>query len=99
VSSYIIANINIHDRAGYARYEEGFMDIFQQFNGKMLSVDENQQVLEGDWPVTRTVLIEFPTDSDAMAWYRSEGYQALMQHRLNASVGNIALVAGLETQA
>ena len=38
---YIISQITIHDRAQYDAYEAGFMDIFEQYEGTMLSVDEN----------------------------------------------------------
>ncbi|MCR9279471.1 MAG: DUF1330 domain-containing protein [Pseudomonadaceae bacterium] len=92
---YLIATISIHDRDRYQQYEAGFLDIFARFSGALLSVEESPTVLEGEWPVTRTVLVSFPSESDAMAWYRSDDYQALMQHRLAASVGNIALVNAL----
>jgi len=41
MSVYAIALINISDRAGYAVYEQGFMDIFNRFKGRLLAVDEN----------------------------------------------------------
>lgn len=92
---YLVATLTIHDRARYQQYEAGFIDIFMRFSGSLLSVEEDPTVLEGEWPATRTVLISFPLESDAMAWYRSDDYQALMQHRLAASVGNIALLNAL----
>ncbi len=92
---YIIAQITIEDRVRYADYEAGFMDVFSRYSGKVLSVDEQVEVLEGEWPCTRTVIVEFPSRDDALAWYRSDDYQDLMQHRLAASVGNVSLVAGI----
>jgi uncharacterized protein (DUF1330 family) len=41
------------------------------------------------------VLIEFPSKESAMAWYESEAYQALAQHRFASSDGNIVLLKGL----
>ena len=93
---FLVANINIHDREQYANYEAGFMQVFSEYKGRMLAVSEAQEVLEGDWPYTRTVMIEFPSREDARAWYDSDAYQALAQHRFAASVGNIALVEGLD---
>ena len=93
---YIIARIDIHDRARYADYEAGFMDIFSQYAGKLLAVDEAGETLEGEWACTRTVLIEFPSRDDALAWYHSDDYQALAQHRFTASTGNIVLLPGLD---
>ena len=77
---YLMAQIQIRDRGRYGQYEVGFMDIFRQYQGKGLSVDEAPQILEGEWPHTRTVLIEFPTREEANAWYESEEYQALARH-------------------
>lgn len=95
MATYIVAQLAIHDRDEYAKYESGFMDIFAQHRGTMLAVDETVHVLEGDWPFTRTVLIEFPSQADADAWYRSDAYQRLMVHRTAASAGNIVTVQGL----
>ncbi len=92
---YIIALINIHDREEYARYEAGFVEIFTQYKGQMLAVDEAAEVIEGEWPHTRTVLIEFPTRDDALAWYQSDAYQKLAQHRFDASSANIVFLESL----
>ena len=47
MSHYIIAQIEIADREEYGKYESGFMDIFIKYQGKLLSVDEEPQLLEG----------------------------------------------------
>ena len=96
MTTYLIARINIHDRARYAEYEKGFMDIFHRYNGRLLAVDESTEALEGAWPCTRTVLLSFPSESAARDWYESPAYQALAQHRLAASSADIALVKGLD---
>ena len=95
---YLIAQLNIHDRTKYSNYESGFMEVFAQHKGKLLSVDEAPNTLEGVWAFTRTVLIEFPSEDDANAWYQSEAYQTLMQHRLAASDGNIVMINGFPNQ-
>lgn len=92
---YIIARFKIHDRAGYDRYEENFMDIFQPFGGTMLSVDEEPTVLQGAFDFTRSVLIEFPSAENAMAWMTSPAYQEIAKHRLEASVGEAIMVKQL----
>ena len=72
------------------------MDVFARGSGKLLAVDEAPAVIEGDWPVTRTVLIEFP-DADAMrAWYDSEDYQQLVQHRFASSKGDIVMLQSVD---
>jgi uncharacterized protein (DUF1330 family) len=94
MSSYFIAQINIHGAEEYKKYLAGYDEIFNRFNGKVLAVDDNVKVLEGDWPYGRTVVIRFPSDKELMAWYESPEYQALAKHRQNASAANIVLVNG-----
>ena len=91
---YAVALLSIHDREEYANYEAGFLEIFARHDGKILSVDEAPEILEGEWPHTRTVLLEFPSAQALDDWYRSDDYQALAQHRFNASTGSIVRIQG-----
>jgi uncharacterized protein (DUF1330 family) len=93
---YIMAQISIHDRAEYDRYSDGFLEIFARYPGELLAVSEDPQVVEGEWPYTRTVLIRFPNADEARRWYESPEYQALAQHRLRGSRGNVVIVEGLQ---
>ena len=95
MSVYLIAQLNIHDRVTYAKYGSPFMDIFTRYGGKLLSVEEAPLVIEGEWGYTRTVLLEFPSREQAHAWYESEDYQAIAQHRRAASAANLVLIRGL----
>jgi len=42
------------------------------------------------------VVIEFPDDDAAMAWYRSEEYQRLAKHRFASAEGNVVLIKGFD---
>lgn len=95
MSVYAVALITIRDRESYGNYEQGFMAIFEGTGGKLLAVDEAPHVLEGEWPWTRTVLLEFPDQAALDAWYRSDAYQALARHRFAASDAAIAVVKSL----
>lgn len=95
MSHYLIAQIEIADRNEYAKYEAGFVDIFKKYDGRVLGFDESPEVLEGEWDYTRTVLIEFPSEESALAWYRSDEYQALATHRFAASTANTVLIKGI----
>ena len=81
MSVYLVAQINIHDRDRYAQYEAGFMDVFAQYGGEILAVDEAPAVLEGQRSRTRTVLVRFADDAAAGSWYDSEAYRELAHHR------------------
>ena len=84
------------DREEYGKYEEGFMEIFDKYEGELLSVDENPEVMEGSWAATRSVLASFPSAEAAKAWYESDEYQTLAQHRFAASSANLIMVPKLD---
>lgn len=92
MATLVVANLDIHDREGYRRYEAGFMQIFARHTGRMISVSDNATVLEGDYPFTRTVVIEFPDEVAARAWYDDADYQALMEHRHATSTGHVIMI-------
>ncbi|MFK7805714.1 MAG: DUF1330 domain-containing protein [Anaerolineae bacterium] len=96
---YIIAQITIHDREKYDQYEEGFMEIFDRFEGTMLSIDENPTPLEGEWHATRSVLMSFPTADAFKAWAGSKEYRALAKYRHEASIGNSIMVKEFDRAA
>jgi uncharacterized protein (DUF1330 family) len=96
MSVYIIAQINIHDWAESEKYAEGFLDVFARYEGELLVVSENPEVVEGEWPYTRTVLISFPSAEAARRWYESPEYRAIAQYRFRASQANAVLVEGLQ---
>ncbi len=94
MSTYFVARITIHDREGYDRYLEGFDGVFARFRGEVLAVDDSPLLLEGEWSCTRTVVMRFPDQEEALRWYRSAEYQALAQHRHAAAAADIVLVEG-----
>ena len=93
--AYIVATVRIHDRETYRRYEAGFLDTFTPFGGRVLAVEEDAEVVEGRWPATRTVILEFENRERDRAWYASEPYQTLAQHRFRAAQSDLVLLRGL----
>ena len=94
VSSYFVALINIHDPVRYEQYLAGFDAVFEQYEGEVVSVEDNPTVLEGEWPAERTVLIRFPNERGLRRWYDSPEYRQLARHRQEASVASIAIISG-----
>jgi uncharacterized protein (DUF1330 family) len=95
MSHYFIAQIKIHNEAEYRKYIEKSGEVFAKYNGKYLAVDNNPAVLEGNWNYTRTVLIEFESKSDFDAWYGSDSYQEILEHRLKGATCDTILVEGI----
>ena len=96
MSYFFIANIRIHDHDEYQKYVNRAADVFSKYNGRYLAVDNNPEVLEGDWNYTKTVIISFETKQDFDDWYNSDEYQKILRFRLSAAMCDSTLVKGLE---
>jgi uncharacterized protein (DUF1330 family) len=95
VKAFVIVQIAINDRDGYHRYETaGHQEIFDKFSAKLVGVDEQVEAVEGSWPFTRTVIIEFPSKELARAWYDSDEYQAVVGLRHGSTTSNLVIVSG-----
>ena len=93
---YMISRMTIHDRAEYDKYEARFMDIFEKFEGKMLSLDEDPQVVGGEWNATRSVLIEFPDKPRLFEWLLSPEYKEIGKFRDAGSTAESIIVKGVD---
>ena len=93
--AFVVVQVAIHDREGYRRYESAaHQEIFDRFGGTLVGLDEDADLLEGDWPWTRTVLIEFPSKDVARAWYASDEYQSVVGWRHESATSNLAVISG-----
>jgi uncharacterized protein (DUF1330 family) len=99
MSIYIMASIAIDDWEEYGKYQEGFLDVFARYRGELLAVSDAPQVVEGEWPYTRAVLLRFPDEAEARRWYESPEYQAIAQHRWRASRASVIAVEGMDDEA
>jgi uncharacterized protein (DUF1330 family) len=96
---YLVGQIQIEDQDTYKQYVDGFLPIFQNFKGKVLAVDDDCEVVEGDWKGARTVIISFPDRDELKRWYNSAEYQDLVQLRFKSSQGNLIIADGFEMPA
>jgi uncharacterized protein (DUF1330 family) len=93
--AFVVVQIAVHDPDGYQQYAlAGHLEIFDKFSGKLVAADDDVEIVEGSWPFTRTVLIEFPSEKLARAWYESDEYQAVVGLRHGAATSNLVIVAG-----
>ncbi len=94
MSSSFVALIDIHDQARYREYLDGFDEVFERYDGEVIAVEDHPEILEGEWPAGRTVLIRFTSEQALRHWYESEDYQRLARHRHAAATANIAVISG-----
>lgn len=91
---YVILTEDIHDREGMDAYGIASGPSMIEFGGRPLIVDENVEVLEGEWHGTRTVVIEYESVEKAREWYNSASYQAVRQQRHAAADSNVIIASG-----
>lgn len=92
---YLINNMTIHDRGEYDAYVRTFMAVFRNFDGQVLVAQDAPSPIEGTWPYDRTILLSFPTREEALRWYESPEYQAIVVHRFNGTTSNVVMLDGL----
>lgn len=92
---YLIAQIEVTDEAGYEEYRKLVPPTIAKFGGEYLVRGGPLEVLEGAWPMTRTIVVRFPSVAQAKAWYDSPDYARPKAIRQAASRGNAIIVEGL----
>ena len=97
MSAYVLAQIQIDDVDGYAKYLAGFMPIFARHGGELLATSKNEtHIVEGDWAYPGTVIMKFPDTKAAQDWLADPEYQALAEHRKRSARANLVLVEGVD---
>ena len=91
---YLIARIEVHDETAYREYAQNVPATLVRYEGKFVVRGGRTEPLEGDGPLQRNVVLEFPSLASARDWYESEGYQALIPLRQAAAVTHSFLVEG-----
>jgi uncharacterized protein (DUF1330 family) len=92
--AYVIALEVIEDRKEFDKYRAGVHDILNKYNGEIIVSNENFEVIEGEWPYTKTVVIRFPSVEDAKRWYEAPEYQHVAQHRFRSTKTNLIIIEG-----
>jgi uncharacterized protein (DUF1330 family) len=95
MTTYVLAQLTIHDRARYDHYAARFLEVLSHFKGRLLAADEAPRVLEGDWQHEKVVLIEFEDAAEAERWATSPRYREIAVDREAATVATVLAVAGL----
>ena len=93
---YVILTEVIRDPEGMHAYGRAAGPSLTKGGAKVLVVDRQPEVLEGQWSATQTVVLEFVSVEAARTWYRSDTYQAAAKIRHDAAVSNVVIVSGFE---
>ena len=92
MTCYAIGHIDVVDAERYQDYASAVLAQVARIGGKILAAGR-ATTLEGAGMPNLNVIIEFPDEDTAIAWYASDEYQAVRPIRLEATTSSqIALV-------
>ena len=94
MTGFAIFNIEVTNPKPYKEYIDKVKPIAEKFGGEYLVRGGTNQVVEGSWQHSRTVVIKFPTYDKALEWYNSEEYKPVKQIRLDNSMSNGIIIQG-----
>lgn len=95
MAAYLYGNIEITDPALYEQYRARVPAVIAAHGGRYLVRGGGVTALEGDTPVHRQVILEFPSMAQLQAFYRSADYAPLIALRQRAARGSLVAVEGV----
>ncbi len=93
--AYIFVGVEIHDPVRYEDYRKSVLPTIEKYGGRFLVRGGKMEVLEGNWPPRRIVIVEFPSAEKARAWWNSPEYAAPKALRQATSQTDMILVEGV----
>lgn len=97
-SAYVIARVTVTNPEAYGAYAAAASDAIRKAGGRVLARGGAFVALEGD-ARPRNVVIEFPSLDAAVAYWRSDDYQAARRLRIGAAEIELCAVEGIEQPA
>lgn len=94
MAGYLIANIEVTDPAGFEEYRQKVPAVIAQFGGRYIVRGGDARTLEGNLPLHRLVVLEFPTREAAQSFYDSPEYQPLLRLRLASTRSDVVIASG-----
>lgn len=94
--AYVVYQGEVLDPERYEEYRHRAADSILAAGGRYIVRGGNAEVLEGEPPAGRTVILEFPTRAAAVAWYRSDEYTEIRAIRDGAAIARMYVVDGYD---
>jgi uncharacterized protein (DUF1330 family) len=95
MTAYVIAEIEIVNAEGYKEYTTMVPATIEQYGGRFLVRGGKAEVLEGEWPAQRRVILEFASMEAAKRWWDSPEYVKPKALRKANSKGRLILLEGV----
>jgi uncharacterized protein (DUF1330 family) len=94
MAGYLIANIEVKDPAKFEEYRQKVVPVIEKFGGRYLIRGGDVRHLEGNLPLQRLVVLEFPTLGAVQRFYNSAEYEPILKLRLASTRSDVVLVQG-----
>lgn len=94
---YVIADIEIKDQDAYAEYQKLVPGIIEKFGGRYLVRGGKITPGEGEWGLTRIVMLEFPSAEKAREFSTSDEYAPIAAIRHKAATSRSFIVEGIDS--
>lgn len=94
MTAYIIADVDVTDEAVYEEYKKLSGPALAANHGRFLVRGGNPQPVEGEWPTTRIVVLEFADAAAARRFWDSPEYRKAREVRAGAANFRSVLVEG-----
>ncbi|HYC03668.1 MAG TPA: DUF1330 domain-containing protein [Azospirillaceae bacterium] len=92
---YALGQITITEPEAYGRYQAAFMPVLIQYGGRLLAADTVPEIIEGEWPHQKLVLLSFPDEAAFRRWEQSPEYQEIARDRRAGATGVVMMVRGI----
>ena len=96
MSAYIVYQAEVHDTDQYEVYKAQAAPALEAAGARYLARGGAIEVLEGEPPAGRTVIIEFPTREAAVAFFHGPEYTAIRALRAGAASARMYVVDGYD---
>ena len=95
MAAYVIYQGEVLDAKRYDEYKAKAAASILAAGGRYLVRGGDVEVLEGEAPAGRTVVLEFPSMHAALDWYRSDEYTDIRKIRKGAARAHMYVVHGV----
>lgn len=95
MAAYVIADVEILDRAGFQEYQKHVPATIAAYGGRYVARGGATEVLEGAWSPSRCVILEFPSMAQCKDWWSSPEYVPLRALRERTARSNIVIIEGI----
>lgn len=95
MSAYVVVHIEVSDAEQFEQYKTAAAAAVEKHGGRYLARGGRLEVLEGEPPRPRLVVLEFPDLATARRWYDSPEYREAIRLREGAARFDMVAVEGV----